>query len=243
MPSLRKASPSVSPTGAGSRASTRAPASTSTASSEPPYDLRQLDAGRSTAEHDEPSRYGLHRGRLTRAPHALELAQARDRWDHGIRAGSYDDVLGGVANAVDVDDAWPREPAAAAQELNSLARQPALLSGVGIVRDHEVTPGKRGFDVNLREPYGFTCAMYRLARAQQRLGRNARPIGALTADQVALDERDAQLALGQCRGAVLSGRATTKDDDVVVTAHGAVVHLGLHRIGYGHQLPTSSTQP
>src|SRR5205807_9529826 len=128
---------------------------------EPPYDLRQLDAGRSTADHDEPSRDGPHRGRLTCAPDALELAEARDRRDHGIRAGSDDDVPGGVANVVDVDDAWPRELAAAAQELNALACQPALLSGVGIVRDHEVTPGKRGFNVNLREPRGFACAMYR----------------------------------------------------------------------------------
>jgi hypothetical protein len=58
-------------------------------------------------------------------------------WDHGIGAGSHDDVLCGVANAVDLDDAEPRELAAAAQELNALARQPALLFGVGIVRDHD----------------------------------------------------------------------------------------------------------
>src|SRR5258708_39113683 len=72
---------------------------------------------------------------------------------------------------------------------------------------------------------------------EQRLGRNARPIRALTADQVALDERDAQPALGQCRGAVLSGRPTTKDDDVVIAAHGAPVHPGLDRSRMGITSP------
>ena len=148
-------------------------------------------------------------------------------------------MAGRVAHAVDLDDTWSGQPAGAAQQVNVMIGQPPLLSGVGIVRDHEVTPGKRGFHVNLRVPCGLACAIYRLARAEQRLGRNARPIGALTADQVALDERDAQPALGQCRGAVLSGRATTKDDDVVVTAHGAVAHLGLRGsvMGINRQVP------
>jgi hypothetical protein len=84
--------------------------------------------------------------------------------------------------------------------------------------------------------------MYRLARAEQRLGRNARPIGALTADQVALDGREAQPAFGQCRGAVLSGSATTKDDDVVVAARGALFMFA-SADRYGHQLRHSSTPP
>ena len=58
--------------------------------------------------------------------------------------------------------------------------------------------------------------VHRLARAQQRLRRDARPVGALAADQLALDERDAQAALGQRAGAVLARRAAADDDDVVV---------------------------
>ena len=61
--------------------------------------------------------------------------------------------------------------------------------------------------------------VHRLAGAQQRLGRDARPVGALAADQLALDERDAQAALGQRAGAVLARRAAAEDDDVVVGAH------------------------
>ncbi len=44
---------------------------------------------------------------------------------------------------------------------------------------------------------GVARALHRLARAQQRLGRDARPVGALTADQLALDDGDAQSAVGQ----------------------------------------------
>ena len=58
-----------------------------------------------------------------------------------------------------------------------------------------------------------------LARAQQRLRRDARPVRALAADQLALDERDAQAALGQRAGAVLARRAAADDDHVVVAAH------------------------
>ena len=50
-------------------------------------------------------------------------------------------------------------------------------------------------------------AVHRLARAQQRLRRDARPVGALAAHQLALDDRDAQAALGERAGAVLARRA------------------------------------
>ena len=58
-----------------------------------------------------------------------------------------------------------------------------------------------------------------LAGTQQRLRRDARPVGALAADQLALDERDAQAAFGERAGAVLARRAAADDDDVVVVAH------------------------
>jgi hypothetical protein len=55
-----------------------------------------------------------------------------------------------------------------------------------------------------------------LTGPQERLGRNARPVGALAADQLALDQRDAQPALGELAGAVLAWRAAAEHDDVVV---------------------------
>ena len=69
------------------------------------HDLRQLDAGGSAAEHEQPPRDGLHAGRLACAPDAFELAQARDRRNDRIGAGCDDDVLGRVAHTVDLDHA------------------------------------------------------------------------------------------------------------------------------------------
>ena len=129
------------------------------------------------------------------------------------------DMLGGVANAVDFDRAGPGEPAAAAKQVDAVVRQPALLAGVGVVRNHEVAPGQRRRDVDLRRRRRVVGAVRGLARAQQRLGRNAGPVGAFATDQFALDERDAQAALRERAGAVLARRAAADDDDVVVAAH------------------------
>ena len=78
-------------------------------------------------------------------------------------------MLGRVAHAVDLDHARPREPAAAAQQVDSLSGQPPLLPGVGVVGDHEVPPGERGLDVNLCGGCRFARAVHRLAGPQQRL--------------------------------------------------------------------------
>ena len=51
------------------------------------------------------------------------------------------------------------------------------------------------------------------------LRRDARPVGALASDQLALDERHPQATLGERAGAVLARRAAADDDDVVVVAH------------------------
>ena len=51
------------------------------------------------------------------------------------------------------------------------------------------------------------------------------------------------VSLGQYRAAVPSGRATSKDDDVVVTAHGAVVHLGFHGSVLGISSPLPLRRP
>ena len=126
---------------------------------------------------------------------------------------------GGVAHAIDLDHARPGEPAGAAQQVDALARQPALLAGVGVVRDHEVTPGQRRVDVDLRAGRRLARGVHCLTGAQQRLGRDARPVRARSPDQFALDDGDAQAAVGQRAGAVLARRAAAHDDDVVVAAH------------------------
>ena len=90
MPSRRRTSPSASPSGAGSRASTCARAlDERDLAAEAAHDLRQLDADRPAAEDEQPARDGLHAGRLAVAPDAVELAQARDRRDDRVGAGRH----------------------------------------------------------------------------------------------------------------------------------------------------------
>ena len=125
----------------------------------------------------------------------------------------------GVAHAVDLDHAGPGEPASAADQVDALAGQPALLPGVGVVRDHEVAVGQRRRHVDLRAARGLLRPVHRLAGAQQRLGRDAGPVGAFAADQLALDQGDPQAAVGQFARAVFPWRAAAHHDDVVVTRH------------------------
>ena len=61
----------------------------------------------------------------------------------------------------------------------------------------------------------------RLRAAQQRLGRDARPVGALTADQLPLDQRHSLACGEQTRRRGLSAHAHPDDD------HVEPVHLGL----------------
>ena len=98
MPSRRRTSPSASPSGAGSRGSTCSAAFDERhLAAEAAHGLRELDADRTAAEHEQAPRDRLHAGRLAVRPHAVELAQARDRRHERVGAVGDDDVLGGVA--------------------------------------------------------------------------------------------------------------------------------------------------
>ena len=220
MPSRRRTSPSASPSGAGSRART-CPARLDQGHlpAQAAHGLGHLGADGSAAEYQQPPRDGLHAGHLAVGPDAIELAQARDGRHDRIGAGRHDHMPGGVTHAVDLHHARPGQPAGPAQQVDALARQPALLPGIGVVGDHEVAPGQRRLDVDLRAGPRLARGLHRLAGAQQRLGRDARPVGALTPDQLALDQGDPQAALGQRPGAVLARRAAAHDDDVVVGVH------------------------
>jgi hypothetical protein len=218
MPSRRRTSASASPSGAGrARAGARRArrARPPRRAGAPPGPSRRRPARRR-------GRAGgagrLHAGRLAVGPDAVELAQARDRRDDRVGAGGDDDVLGGVPRSRDLDDAWPGEPARAAQQIDAVVRQPALLAGVGVTGDHEVAPDQRRLDVDPSRGAGIARRLHRLARPQQRLRRDARPVGALAADQLGLDERDAQPALGQ-RPAQCSPGEPPADPDHLVAAH------------------------
>src|SRR3954447_25393593 len=155
--------------------------------------------------------------RLLHTP--LEVAQPRDRRHHGIGTVGEHDMVSGVAHAVDLDRARTGEPPAAAQQVDAVIGEPAVLSRIGPVRGHEVAPGERRLDVDLGGGRGVARPVHRLARPQQRLGRNARPVRALTAHELALDDGHAQTALRELPCAVLARRAAAEHDHVVVAVH------------------------
>ena len=192
-----------------------------------PHDLRDLDARRPAAQHEQPARDGLHARRLAGAPDPLQVAQPGDRRHDRSRAGRHHDVLRGVPGAVDVHHAGARQPARAAQQVDAPVREPALLAGVGIVRHHEIPPGQRGRSIDPRGGRRLVRLVRRLARAQQRLRRDASPVRALAADQFSLHEGDTQPARGQRCSAVLARRPAAENDHVVVTAR---AHRYLRRL-------------
>ena len=166
-------------------------------------------------------------GGLAVGPHPVELPEARDRRDHGLRSCGDDDVLRAVAAAVDVHQPGIDDPAVAAEQVDSGVREPHHLSGVVVVRDHVVAPRERGGLVR-SAPDGLGSAgrgergIDRFTGPQQRLGGNAGVVGALAGDELALDDRNVESSCGERTGAVFASRAAAKHDHVVV-----VVHLSL----------------
>jgi hypothetical protein len=77
--------------------------------------LRHLDTDRPATEYQQSARHSIHPGHLAVRPEPPELAQARDGRDHGIGTVGENDVVGAVANAVYVDEAWAGQSAGAAK--------------------------------------------------------------------------------------------------------------------------------
>ena len=221
-PSRRSASPSASPSGAGSRARTCAPVSTTTAS--PPR--RRTTWAISTPTGPAP-RTTRRRGtafievasRLVHTP-----SSSRRPWNrrhHRVRSVGEDDVVGGVPGAVDVHLPAPASRPVPAQQRDAGVGQPLLLPGIGVVGDHEVTPGERRLDVDLGRRQRVAGRVHGLAGSQQRLRRDAGVVGALTTDQLALDDGDPQAPLGQRSSAVLARRASTDHDHIEIAHPGS----------------------
>ena len=171
---------------------------------EPTHGLRHLHADRTATEDQQTAGNGLHGGHLAVGPNAVELAQARHGRHDRIGTVRENHMVRGMAHTVDLHDPRAREPPAAAQQLDAVIGKEALLAGVGVVGDHEVTPGKRRLDIHLRGRGGLARPMDRLARPQQRLRRDASPVGALPSHELALHDRHPQTALRQSARTVLA---------------------------------------
>ena len=196
IPSPRSSSPSASPSGAGSRASTCGAPSITVAL--PPSrftDLGQLHPGRAAAEHEQVPRHRLHAGRLARPPDAVELPQSRHRRHERRRAVGQHHVRGGVVGAVDLDRARSRPAARRPGSARSRFR-PATFPGRRpsirrpCSRARRAPPRRRP----RRSPPPARAPATASPGPQQGLRRDAGPVGALAADQLALDHRDPQAA-------------------------------------------------
>ena len=203
---------------------------------EPSRRLRELDPRRARSEHDQSAGDRLHARGFTSAPDAVELGEAGDRRKERIGARCDDDVIGGVALAVDLDRAYAVEPPVASDEVDAPGVEPFHRAVIGVVRHHEVAPCKRGLDVDLCLRSRLDCGLHGLAGAQQALRRDARPIRALPSDPLALDHRDAQATFSQRTRAVLTRCTRAEDDDVVVAAHAGDRRSGALRIAPVHAL-------
>ena len=78
-------------------------------------------------------------------------------------------VNGGVAHSIHLDDTRTGDSAATAQQADAPVLQPALLPGVEVVGNHEVTPRKRRLNIDSRIRCRSTGTMDCLSRTKQRL--------------------------------------------------------------------------
>ena len=151
MPSRRRTSPSASPSGAGSRASTCSAPSTSATS--PPR--RRTACAISTPTGPPPST-SSRRGTafMPVTSRFVQTPSSSRRPGTGGTIGSAP-VARTTCSAVWRTPSTSTTPVPASRPLPRSRSmpwlgQPALLAGVGVVRDHEVAPGERRLDVDLR---------------------------------------------------------------------------------------------
>ena len=141
--------------------------------------------------------------------------KSRDWWRDRIRSSRHHDVVGGMAHAIHFDNTYSSQPANTAQQSNALGREPALLAGIGVVGNHVIAPRKRRGNVNLGSCRRFARLVNRLPRAQQRLGRDTRPVRALATHQSSLHKSNPKTAVRQLARTVLAWRTAAYDNDVI----------------------------
>ena len=179
--------------------------------------LRHLGADGTAAQHEQPSGELLRAGDHPVVPRA-GLAQARDRRDQRAGAGGQHDrpgraePPGGAVGGLDLDGPFPGQPAGAADQVDAFALQPGQLPIVSPVRGHVVALGEGGRGVELAgDRLGGARRTSRrgqhVTRPDERLGGDAAPVGALTTDQLPLDDGNGEAAVGQAAGRVFAGRA------------------------------------
>jgi hypothetical protein len=165
-----------------------------------------------------------HRRDLPAGPRTRRV-QPRDRRQRSGRAGADDHrpqggqlhlPLGGVHD----DPPLPCEPAHAADQGDAGPVQPADLARVVEAVHEGVPPGEHRRGVQrtghrLGRTGDALRGRHGVHRSQQRLARDAGPVGALAADELALDDDDGQAALAGVVGDVLTDRSGPDHHHVV----------------------------
>src|SRR5262249_33430104 len=120
---------------------------------------------------------------------------------------------------VDLDDPSSDQATAAAQEVDALAVKPRDLTVVVPSAGHVVALGERSGDIE-RSGDRLGGAGYPAGGGEdvtgpdERLGRDATPVRALSPDQLSLDDGDRQTRVGTASRGRFPGRPGAYDDDV-----------------------------
>ena len=159
-----------------------------------PEELRELDADRSAAEHDEAGRNRARPDGLAVRP-VLDVCEPVERRQRRLGAGRHDELVVLELAFADGDDARPDDPRIASHELGTLIREPSRVPRVVPTVRHLVAPPEDAFDVDLAgDRLGGSGSEARrgerFGRPQQRLRRKARVVRALAAGELPLDDRD-----------------------------------------------------
>jgi hypothetical protein len=191
--------------------------------------LRELDAGRAAAEHEEPRRDARGLGGLPIRPRH-RVGESFDGRNERRGAGGDDDRaarLEPCRRAVPrhVDHALAREPAVAAVERRADPLQPLHLTLVRPARGHVVALGEGRARVDpavdgLDRAGNAPRRREHVARPNERLRGDAAPVRAFAAHELALDERDRETAARAALDGDLA-RWTAADHDDVEFGHGS----------------------
>ena len=113
-----------------------------------------------------------------------------------------------------------RRPTPRSRSMPRLASQCSWFD-VGVVGHHEVPPCQRGPDVHLGVCTDIAGALDCFARPEQRLRRDAGPVGALAADEFSFHHRHALPSRRECSRTVLTRCAAAEHDHVVIAHEGS----------------------
>ena len=179
---------------------------------------RELDADDAAAEHDDTAGHGIQRqGTVAGDDRATDLEAGQGA---GVGAGGEHDVPADEPPVADDDGAVALE-ATGALDVVDLAGLHQALQALVQPAHHALAVGRDGRQVDAvergphTEPGGLAGGVGDLGRVQQRLGGDAAPVQAGAAEEVLLDEGDAQAELGGAQRAGVAAAPAPEDDDVM----------------------------